>query len=130
MSFTSIGAEILAAATSTDRGALMAECLQVVNGSTFPLPFVLTINSHGLYSTVTTLHEGTDYRLRPTVARMRDSFESGEISVMQWIPGRLNLADALTKRNVEMYRELNQVMTTCVIDPSIFGSAKRVKFTS
>lgn len=104
VSFSSIGAEILAAASSADRGALISECLQVLNGASLPLPLVLTIDSHGLYSTVTTLHEGADYRLRPFVSRMRDSFESGEIAVMQWIPGKLNLADALTKRNIHMHQ--------------------------
>ena len=82
VAFSSIGAEILAAATSTDRGSLMAESLKRVYGSDVPLPVILTVELHGLYSTVTTLHEGTEYRLRPTVARIRDSFENGEIATI------------------------------------------------
>ncbi len=69
-----------------------------------PLPLVLTADSLGLYSTITTLHEGKDYRLRPTVARLRDSFEAGEIQTIQWLAGDSNIADALTKRNTAMYR--------------------------
>jgi len=130
VSFSSIGAEILAAATSTDRGSLMAERLQVLYNTAEPLPFVLTVDSHGLYSTVTILHEGSDYRLRPTVARMRDSFEIREISVMQWIPGKQNLADALTKRNTEMYSTLNKVMSTGFLSSDVFRSAEREAFTS
>lgn len=108
----------------------MSECLKELNGSLLDLLFVLTIDSHGLYSTVTTLHEGADYRLRPTVARMRDSFESGEISVMQWIPGKMNLSDALTKRNIEMYRTLNIFMVEGIINQSIFDQAQRVTMDS
>lgn len=130
VAFSSIGAEILAAATSTDRGSLMAERLQIVFKSDVPLPFVLTVDSNGLYSTITTLHEGSDYRLRPTVARMRDSYEVGEIALMQWIAGSLKLADALTKRNIEMYKKLNDVMTSGLVDPNMFENAKRFKFTS
>ncbi len=50
-------------------------------------PLVLTVDSLGLHATITTVNEGKDYRLRPKVARLRDSFETGEISVLQWISG-------------------------------------------
>ena len=126
--FSSIGAEILAAATSTDRGSLMAEQLQEVHGATSLLPFVPTVDSNGLYSTITTLHEGSDYRLRPTVQSRRDSFEDGEISVMQWIAGTRNVADALTKRNIVMYRMLNEIMRSGILDEEVMRGTKRVKF--
>lgn len=61
---------------------------------------------------------------------MRDSYEVGEISVMQWISGRLNLADDLTKRNLEIYRMLKKVATSGLLDPTISQDGKRVKFTS
>lgn len=128
VSFSSIGAEILAAATSADRGSLIAEQLQVVHDSQEKLPFILTVDSHGLFSTITTLHEGSDYRLRPTVARMRDSYETGEISMLQWIPGVQNLADALTKRNVVMYRMLNDVMKNGILNEEITASAQRSRY--
>lgn len=130
VAFSSIGAEILAAATSTDRGALMAERHQVLYGSSQPLPFILTVDSNGLYSTITTLHEGHDYRLRPTVSRIRDSYENGEISVMQWIPGKFNLADALTKRNLSTYKQLNDAMVNGCLPEDILKFAKRVNFKS
>ena len=97
-------------------------------GSDVPLPFILTVDSHGLYSTVKTLCEETDYRLGPTVARLGDSFENGEIATMQWITGKLNLADALTKRNLELLRKLNKVMLDGVLDPCMFDKAKRIQF--
>ena len=64
----------------------------------------------GLYDTITTLHESKDYRLRPTVARLRDSFGAEEIRVLRWIPGPQNVADCLTKGNYVMFRILNQLM--------------------
>jgi hypothetical protein len=68
----------------------------------------LNVDAKGLYDTLFTLHESRDYRLRPTVSRIRDSFDSHELQVLRWIPGATNLADAL-KRNLDMYAKLNQV---------------------
>lgn len=53
-----------------------------------------------------------EYRLRQTGERIRNSFESRELDVLRWIPGKLNIADALTKRNVALYKVLNEVATT------------------
>ena len=92
------------------------------------LPFVLTVDSHGLYSTITTLRDGSDYGLRPTVARLRDSFENEEINTMQWIPGKDNLSDALTKRNVAMFLKLNKVARTGRLLSSTLNEAKSAKF--
>ncbi len=61
----------------------MTEGLQALYGADTSLTLVLTVDSLGLHATITTAHEGKDYRLRPTVARLRDSVESGEISVIQ-----------------------------------------------
>ena len=128
--FSSIGAKILAAAASTDRASLLAERLQEILKSTAKLPFTLTVDSFGLYSTITTLHEGNDYRLRPTVARMRDSFEADEISTMQWIKGVDNIADALTKRNLSTYQQLSETLNSGSILDRTLSSAKREKFSS
>lgn len=88
----------------------MADCLEVSQGSESSIPFVLTVDSHGLYSTVMTLHEGADYRLRPTVSRLRDSYEVGKVTTMQMTPGKENIAEALTKRNLDTYEKLSSVM--------------------
>lgn len=126
--FSSIGAEILAAATSTDRGSLMAERHKVLYGSPKTLPFVLTVDYNGLYCTIKTLHEGNDYRLRPTVSRICDSFENGEIETMQWISGKLNIADALTKHNLATYKKLNEVMTNGFLSEEMMSSTKHISF--
>ena len=77
VSFSSVGAEILAAAYSADRGSYISDCIANLYGFSAKLPFILSVDSHSLYSTITNLHEGKVYRLRPTVASLRDPFEFG-----------------------------------------------------
>ena len=102
----------MAAAESADRSILLKDCLKDIL-QIFPLTMV--VDSFGLYSTITTLHEGHDYRLRPTVSRIRDSFESGELNSLHWIPGKSNIADALTKINTDMFTMLNDAMLSSVM---------------
>jgi len=108
VSHSSYGAEILACADADDRGFHLKKCLQSFAPTT-PLKHVLHVDSRALYDTITTLHEGKEYRLRQTVERIRNSFESKELDVLRWIPGNINIADALTKRNIAMHRLLNKV---------------------
>ena len=110
VSFSPVGAEIIAASDSADRASLICDCITRVCHPSSPLPFVLTVDSMGSYDTITTSHEGREYRLRPTVPRLRHCYEGGEIHSMQWIPEKCNIADALTKRNKSSYQLLNNVM--------------------
>lgn len=98
LSFLSSRAEILAAAHSTDCFSFVEEHFRQLAGPKASIILALTIQSNEIYSTITTLHEGTDYRLWPTAARMRDSSETGKIGSVQWIPGAASLAEALTKK--------------------------------
>ena len=84
----------------------MASSISEIHSADVSLPLVLAVDSHGLYSTITTIHEGRDYRLRPTLSQLRDSFESKELSVMQWIAGKKNTADALSKQNPIIFKIL------------------------
>lgn len=59
---------------------------------------------------------------------MGDSSETGEISTMRWIPGQKNVSDALTKRNIVMFKKLNKVMTTGSLEEEILEEAKQVRF--
>ena len=128
VSFSSIGAEILAAEKSADRGSMNAESIQRLVKFDYGLPFVITVDSNCLYSTITTLREGSEYRLLPTVARLRDSLENQEISTIQWIPGKDNLSDALMKRNFAMFAKLNKVANTGRLLPATLNEAKGAKF--
>lgn len=46
---------------------------------------------------------------------------------MQWIAGRVKLADALTKRNSDLLRRLNEIMAIRALEPFMFKKAKRIK---
>jgi hypothetical protein len=48
----------------------------------------LTLDSRDTLDTMATLHEGRDFRLRPTVYRLRDAFSFGEINMVRWAPTR------------------------------------------
>jgi hypothetical protein len=105
VSYSSIGSEILAAASAVDRGYVLSASINFMfPSSPQPLPFELNVDSKGLYDTISTLHESKDYRLRPTVTRIRDSFGAQEIRALRWTPGFSNLSDALTKGNFDMFR--------------------------
>ena len=111
---SSYGAEILACADADDRGYN----LKMAMASLFPAKtfrHILHVDSKGLYDTITTLHEGRDYRLRQTVQRIRDSFEAGEVNIIRWIQGKANIADALTKRTPSSYRMLNRITSSGIL---------------
>lgn len=107
------------------RFILFAERLQVAHGSPNSLLFVLTVHSFGLYSTLAALQEVSDYRIRPAVARIIYSFECVVISFLQWMPGHFNYVYVLTKRNLDMFRRLKEVLKSGVVKPTIFGRTKR-----
>lgn len=111
VSHSSYGAEILACADSDDRGYHLRSSIRSFDPAG-NIQHVLHVDSRGLYDTITTLHAGKEYRLRQTVERIRNSFESKDLDILRWIPGTANIADALTKRNIKMHRSLNLVATT------------------
>jgi hypothetical protein len=75
VSFGSIGSGILAAASAADHDfALTASISSLIPHAYTPVYFELRVDAKSLYDTLTTLYESNNYRLRPTVARLRDSF--------------------------------------------------------
>jgi hypothetical protein len=88
----------------------------------------LTLDSRGTLDIMANLHEGRDFRLRPTVCSLRDAFSSGEINIMRWAPGLKNIADALTKRNYAMFSLLNNICVTSILPHHMFE--REVKYDS
>ena len=121
-----MAAEISAAADSAGRAGLMVHSLSRLFSAGTALPLVLMVDSLGLYSTITTLHEGKDYGLRPVVERLRDTFETKQIDVMQRTRGPNNISDALTKRNQDTYMKLNNACSTGILPHSLFKGTTRV----
>ena len=100
VSYSPYGDEVLACAEADDRGYYIKIGLMAM----FPNTKVrneLSTDSRCLYDTITTIHEGRGYRLRPTVQRIRNSFDSHELNHMRSIAGEGNPSDALTKRNIK-----------------------------
>lgn len=130
VSLSTIRAEILAAAYYDGLGSLILDCIADLRGCSAKYPFTLSFISQGLYSTTKTLHEENNYSLQPTVASLRDSFEVGELEVVQWIPEKLNLVDAFTKRNINSYRDLGQVAASATLSPQRFEKAQKFTISS
>lgn len=108
---SSYGAEILACSDGDDRGFYFKQALNSVSRRNDVI-HVLHVDSRGLYDTISTLHDGKEYRLRQTVQRIRDSFESSDIDILRWIPSGQNIADTLTKRCPELQRKFNKQCVT------------------
>lgn len=107
ISHSSYGAEIITCADADNRGYYIKKEVQTI------LPEVrirheLNVDSRGLYDTITKLHEGKEYRMRQTVLRIRESFESEELDILQLIQGFFNLTDALTKQNSASFKMLTK----------------------
>jgi hypothetical protein len=126
VAFSSTGAEILAAANAADRG--LTAIVRQFGSAPKDVLFELTLDSRGTLDTMATLHAGRDFRLRPTVCRLRDSFSSGEINIMRWAPSLKNIADALTKRNYDMLSLLNKIYVTSILPHHMFE--REVKYDS
>lgn len=126
LSFLSIGAEILAACHSTHRSLFMAERIQQFVEWKTSIPLVLTIDSIGICSTITTLHEGKDYRLQPTAAQTGDSFETDGIASVQWTPRGASLPDALTEKNTQLFCKLILVASPEALPESVFSCGKNI----
>lgn len=119
ISHSSYGAEILACSDADDRGFYLKQALTSMDeGNT--IRHILHIDSRGLFDTISTLHDGKEYRLRQTVQRIRDSFEAGDIDVLRWVPTGQNIADGLTKRCPAVQRKFNRssALGTLTIDNS------------
>jgi hypothetical protein len=127
VAFSSTDAKILAAANAADRGLALTA---IGNFASAPknVLFELTLDSRGTLDTMATLHEGGDFRLRPTICRLRDAFSSGEINIMRWAPGLKNIADALTKRNYAMFSLLNNICVTSILPHHMFE--REIKYDS
>lgn len=65
------------------------------------------VDSRELFDTITTPHVPRGYRLRKTLVRIKDAFESNKLNGVKWINGRTKMVDALTKWNWEMAEKLN-----------------------
>jgi len=113
--YSSYDAEILACTDADDRGYGIKQALTSISPRD-RFPHILHVNSRGLFDTITTLHEGREYRLRQTVQRIRDSFESGDLDSLRWVQGKANIADAMTKKDLQLSKVLNRMSCSGILE--------------
>lgn len=115
--YSSFGTEILACADADNRLYGLKMGLTALLDE--PVESELLVDSKGLFTCITTLSDQREYRLRRTIARIRESFDSKELDRMRWISGQQNLADALTKWNPASWKLLQEVLNSGYMDLSI-----------
>lgn len=111
VTYSSFGAEILACADAEDRGHDLKESLKSIFPNT-TIQHEILVDSRALFDTITTLHECKEFRLRKTVPRIRNAFESGDLDSISWVSGTKNVADALTKRSLKLSQKLSAMLST------------------
>lgn len=114
VSYSPYGTEVLACSVADDRGNYFKTAMNELFPSTKVRNELLT-DSKCLYDTLTTLHEGRELRLRTTVQRILNSFDSQELNIMRWIAGTSNPSDALTKRNPKTSKMLNDMLSNGLV---------------
>lgn len=117
---SSYGAEILATEAAEDRGNYYKTASNALYLDA-DIKHELNVASKALWDTSTMLHEGREYRLRQSVQKLRNCFECKDLNIMRWIPGNNNIADALTKRNYVITKQLNTLCNTGTLDPVMCG---------
>jgi hypothetical protein len=121
--YSSFGAEILACAEADDRLFALRSSFQELLSRTFESE--LLVDSKGLYSCISTLSNNKEYRLRRTVARIRESFDSGDLDILRWIRGVLNLADGQTKFNLASWELLHRTLSTGLLQVDVLSAPSR-----
>ena len=106
---SSSAAEIMSIAEAAEFGSCVKLALERICEKQIPLE--MNVDSRALYDTITTQHDAKEFRIRQAVKGLRESFERGDISVIRWIAGKMNPADALTKRNATTSPLLNAMMS-------------------
>jgi len=105
----SIGsAETIAAGIAIDEGKILA--LSVLELLNVEAKLRICVDSKDLWDSLTTCHEPTDKSVKSDVNVIRYEFETKHVSYMTWIPGRINPADVLTKKDSPMVDPLQLML--------------------
>lgn len=90
-------AEILAAGEAIDEAKCIAHAYSELLGMHTGIR--LCVDSKDLFSSLSTQRNSIDRSIRADVACIRYEFQVRNIEEITWIPGKLNLADVLTKKD-------------------------------
>ena len=90
-------AEILASSEAIDEAKGIAHAYsEILN---IDVRVHLCVDSKNLFTSLSTQRNSVDRSIRGDVACIRFEFQVGNLDQITWIPGKTNLADALTKRD-------------------------------
>lgn len=105
----SIGAaEILAAGNAVDEAKMLAAAYTALLH--VKIDVVVCVDCKDLYDSLSTCHRSADKSIRADVAVIMYEFETHNINRMIWIPGKINPADPLTKRDSPMNKALQLML--------------------
>ena len=103
-------AEIFAAGHGIDNGKAVAHAYsQILNMN---IPVRLCVDSKDLFTSLSTQRNSIDRSIRGDVASIRYEFQVGNVRQISWIPGKLNLADVLTKKDSPLTDALQLTLFT------------------
>ena len=110
----SIGAaKIPAASDAIDEGNVMKKAFEVLLNINVRL--ILAVDSKNLYESLSTTHQSSDRSIRAEFSVIGYEFETHNIDQISWIPGKVNLADAVTKQDRCLFQALQLSMFTSKI---------------
>lgn len=103
-------AEILAAAEGIDEGkaisAVYCELLET------DVKLRIFVDSKDLFTSMSTQRVSVDRSIRGDVSSNRFEFQTGTVSEISWVPGKLNISDVLTKTDSSLTETLLLIITT------------------
>ena len=116
-------AEIIAASEAIDEGKVIKNAIQFLLNMEIKL--ILAVDSNNLYEALSTSHTSSDRSIRGEVGVIRYEFETHNVDQIRWIPGKVNLSDALTKPNSSLTEALQLSLFTSTMTITVLESQCR-----
>ncbi len=101
-------AKILAASEGIDEGKLIKGVYKELFNTDVQLQ--ICVDSKDLFNSMSTQRQSIDRSIRGDVACIRYEFQTGSVNEISWIPGKMNLADVLTKTDSPLSEALKLTM--------------------
>ena len=103
-------ADILAAAEYIDEGNTISKAYSELLD--MDMKVRLAVDSKDLFTSLSTQKNSIDNLIRGDVSCIRFEFQTGAVDQISWIPGRINLADPLTKKDSSITGALQLTLFT------------------
>lgn len=104
VSHSPYGAEILACGEAEGRGFYIKHAVRRITKMD-GIKHIIHVDPRERFDTISTLHDGKEYRFRQKVQRICDRFESGDIDVLRWLPTGEKFALKDLQGDAQKFRE-------------------------